>query len=119
MTGNVHFIASFSDSAIAEQIQTMDDQSVIELSQMPMEILEHILAHLDDDKHLLTASHVCKSFAAAAETAFARKYTDDWYCIEISYLADASKRSFHQIMLNKYGGKVRNILVDCGDERFG
>lgn len=56
---------------MAQEIATDDQSDEINLAEMPIEILEHILIHLDDDYHyindgknLLTASHVCKSFAA-------------------------------------------------------
>lgn len=99
----------------------VDEQSdEVKLSEMPMEILQEILVHLDH-KHLLTASHVCKSFAAAAETPFAQKYSKERNCIVIYGMSDEEKesvRSFHEIMLNKYGDKMRNMSIGGADERL-
>lgn len=96
--------------------------ALINLLEMPMEILEHILMHLNSDKHLLAAPHVCKSFAAAAETAFARKYSNKCYRISLArWLFEKHRQSissFHQIMLAKYGAKIRNITIDGDDERL-
>lgn len=115
------FILSFADIIpMAQQIQTVHNQSEkVKLSEMPMIILEQILIHLDDDKALLTASHVCKSFAAAAETVFERKYSKAIYSIDFWWMAAkerVSKISFHQIMLSKYGANVHNIEIVGGEE---
>lgn len=81
---------------------------------MPIEILEQILINLDDE-HLLAASLVCKLFAAVAETAFGQKYSNEPYKIH-----DSSERmkTFHKIMVSKYGGKVRRLQCTDQDEQL-
>lgn len=86
--------------------QSNEQTKKVNLLDLPREILEHILIHLDDDKQFLAASHVCKLFASVAETAFARKYSNEYYTIDCLY-----KRSLGTIMLNKYGEKIRKIMV--------
>lgn len=104
---------------MGQQNQPSDQLEKIELLDMPMEILEEILFHLaDDDKDLLTASHVCKSFAAAAETAFARRYASKKYYIHFfgtAGKARESKLSFYKTMLSKYGGKIKNLYIFCDE----
>lgn len=73
----------------------------VNLSKMPIEILENVLIHLDN-KSLLAASHVCKSFASVVETAFARKYSDQYYY-------PCRNKSFENVILTKYGGQIRWI----------
>lgn len=94
--------------------QNVQPNEQINLSQMPVEILERILIYLDN-KQLLNASHVCKLFASVAENAFAQKYSKNVY-----YLDRFSKREisllFHEVMLNKYGGKMRNIDLSDKNE---
>lgn len=79
---------------------------------MPIEILEQIFIHLDN-KHLLIASHVCKLLASVAETAFAKKYSKEYYEI-----LSECETSFHKVMLNKYGDKIRKIIVSNEDEEL-
>lgn len=83
---------------------------------MPVEILEHISIHLDD-KSLLWSSHVCKSFASAAETAFAQKYSNRLYKVD-KWLDE--NMAFHEGVLFKYGSKIRmlDISVAKEDERL-
>lgn len=90
--------------------QLNDQNKKVQLSEMPTEILEHILMHLDGE-HLLNASHVCKLFASVAETAFARKYSNK--CYQIS---KKSENSFHKIMLSKYGEKLRRLQIIENDD---
>lgn len=77
----------------------------IKLSDLPKEMLEEILIYLDKGC-LLKASHVCKSFASAAESAFARKYTEEYYEISLT------TKSFDKVMVNKYGDKMQRIIID-------
>lgn len=105
---------------MANQLKTDDESDKPTLSEMPMEILEFILMHLDDT-HLLTASHVCRSFAAAAELAFARKHFSKHYRYSVYRTVgneQKSKRSFHQTILNKYGAKIRKISISGNDEHM-
>lgn len=92
----------------------------INLSEFPKELLEQILIHLND-KELLTASHVCKSFKAAAEMAFAQKYSkerqegNDGYII--ANYKDNAEKSFQKVMLTKYGAKIQSLsMIDQDDE---
>lgn len=99
----------FAGNIIMEQpIQSSEQREKVNLSELPKDILEQILIHLDDE-HLLKASHVCKSFASAAETAFARKYSNK--CYDITHKDDAMKNSFHKVILMKYGGKIQNLDI--------
>lgn len=88
---------------------------------MPIEILEQILINLDDE-HLLAASLVCKLFAAVAETAFANKYDNERYEIRESSMAERvaidRKKTFDKIMVSKYGGKIRKLLIIGQDEQL-
>lgn len=86
-------------------MQSKEKIAKINLLEMPREILERIFIHLDDDEDLLTASHVCKLFASVVETAFAQKYSSRYYCM------DRLKGSFHEVILTKYGEKMRNIKL--------
>lgn len=52
----------------------------------------------------MTASHVCKSFAANAEIAFGQKYLDEWYCT-----GGDEDYEFHRNIINKYGGKISKL----------
>lgn len=78
---------------------------------MPVEILEHILVHLDD-KSLLRASHVCKSFAAAAQLAFAQKYSNEYYNIS------GHEKPFQKVMLQKFGSFLRRITTFYTDQEM-
>lgn len=90
--------------------------SKLELMAMPKEILEHIFIHLEG-RDLLTASHVCKIFAAIAEIAFGRRYSKQFWFVWVS---DDNKYhyEYHKIMLSKYGKKLSSILIsDVPDAR--
>lgn len=91
---------------------TMEQSENVELLDLSIEMLEHILITLGE-KDLLVASHVCKTFAAAAEIAFARKFANERYDI---YGSKDSR--FHKIILNKYGDKVRDLSIQCVDDEF-
>lgn len=86
-----------------ETIQSAEQNKEIHLSEMPIEMLKHILIHLDD-KNLVVTSHVCKSFASAAELAFEQNYSKKYYVIH-----DKDKNSIDKGMLTKYGTKIRKI----------
>lgn len=94
--------------------QPTEQSQKVKLSEMPIEILEQILINLDDE-HLLAASLVCKLFAAVAERAFAKNYDNEPYEI-----CDSSerKKSFHKIMVSKYGGKMRKLKITDQDEQL-
>lgn len=92
---------------------TENSSKKVQLSEMPKEILEEILIYLDD-KSLLNASHVCKLFASVAETAFARKYSKEYYGINGSLI----DTEFGKVMVNKYGGKMQHIEIIGGDEEL-
>lgn len=83
-----------------------------EITAMPREILEHILVHLDD-KSLLKASHVCTLFASVAEAAFAQKYSNEYY--KVYGWLDHDK-SFHEVMLSKYGEKIRKLKISVDEK---
>lgn len=81
---------------------------------MPREILEDILVHLDD-RSMLRASHVCKLFASVVETAFARKYSNEYHVFYAYYESD---KSFGKVMLTKYGEQMRWIKLFNGNEEI-
>lgn len=94
---------------MVQSVQSNDQSKKIEILELPKDVLEHILIHLDD-KSLLIASHVCKLFASVAESAFARKYAKNFYKV---YDGEAyeTKRLFQNVMLTKYGSKILNINI--------
>lgn len=58
-------------------------------------------------------NNVCKLFASVAENTFARKYSKAYYyvnCFRKDY------KSFYNVMLNKYGRKLRKITLDGDDD---
>lgn len=69
---------------MVQSIQSIEQGEKIKLAEMPREILEYILIHLDY-KDLLTASHVCKLFASVAKTAFAQKNKNECYRIDFDF----------------------------------
>lgn len=77
---------------VEQQTQPNEQDVGINLSGLRKDLLKRILIHLDD-KELLNASHVCKSFEEAAEMAFAQKYTNK------SYNVDEMPKSFDKVML--------------------
>lgn len=91
----------------------------VKLLDIPIEILVQILIYLENED-LLDASHVCKLFASAAGTAFAQKYSKIFYEIDfmlVRFFEDtkANALSFHKVMVNKYGEKMRMMSIN-GDE---
>lgn len=93
-------------------IQSTEQSEKIKLVEMPQEILERILIHLDY-KNLLTTSHVCKLFASIAESAFARKNKNEYYRI-FGY----QETKVDRLILNKYGEKVQNIEIINREENL-
>lgn len=125
-TSAIHSLYShaFVDSSDIDSQASESDEEYegLNLLEMPREILEHILADLDA-KSMLIASHVCKSFASAVETAFARKYANDYYYLCYGYYRhfggpDFIQRetAFEKTMVAKYGGLMREIHMLEVDE---
>lgn len=107
------FFLQFSDN-MDQPMQLNEQNKKINLLEMPTEILENILIHLKRSEDLLTASHVCKSFACAAGTAFARQQAKDIYLIHD--FGDRKRLLLHEIMLNKYGEKIRDLRIFDKDD---
>lgn len=84
------------------------DQRVIpNLMSFPNELLVRIFRHFDD-RLLLTASHVCRTFIGISTKAFEHKYANRRY--EISGLRNA-QRGLHQAILYKFGSKLSSIFI--------
>lgn len=90
-------------------MQPNEQSDELNLLDLPHEMLEHILIHLEDED-LLTASHVCKLLASTVETAFGLKYANRDYSIE------SKSTHFHEVMLTKYGEKIRKFWAYDIDE---
>lgn len=93
----------------------MEQSDPVNLSTMPNEILTHIFMYLPS-KDLLNVSHVCKSFAANAETAFAQTYSkNNWHILSDRFLRDYPNRypslKSYKVIISKYGRHLANITV--------
>lgn len=105
-----HFLDN--NMIVEQQIASNENSKRTNLLEMPIEILEQILIHLQANE-MLRASHVCKVFASAVETAFARKFSKRYYIV---FNPDKSERAFHKTIFNKYGDKIRKLEFEDVDE---
>lgn len=99
---------------MTQSIEPNEQSTEVNLTQLLKEMLEYILIHLDFDD-LLTASHVCIFFASIAETAFARKRSNEYYNINRSRRPQRNK---DKVMVDKFGGQMQKISIENFDGKL-
>lgn len=84
-----------------------EQNTITNLMNLPNELLDKIFDYFDD-KNLLLASHVCRSFIVIAKRAFQRKYANRRY--EMSGIRN-DRRGLHRAILHNFGSKVTHLFI--------